>query len=699
MGEVVAARNGIDGGPPEPDLPAIDAHMFPPGSLIRQLRELARSTADWDVIVSELTALGTRLPAGRARATLRAIGFPLARLTAAVNNLTPETVNTLVGAFLCMNIPALAPPPAGFAGGWNTGGCTHPTVFQAVVISRINSLVSIWANDHVDEYTAPPAPAAGGGGGASTAAIDAATAAASAAAAVGRSVSGSKQIVQASTDGTWPETDVLLCHGDPAFILAQTAVGTGVVTAFVSAVTSVAYSSLTQGAQLLLWALITRTPTLKVTDSKAFKNSDERQEVHTAIMKLASVLGRPAMHTFSVNMLGIRPPSLSDQRKAWELASTLDPKSWGDDLCAFSSSETVRAKATDSVFTYYLAYETSLEGLITFLADAFPWLVEVPKDLNVLRQHAQTIMTKPSFSRVVPLESERKLQFHTLFVTRILDTMRSNLTTTLETASLASSASSLNTKYGVATLATLLDEVTVKELCLEAHAFIGNPAMTFQADLAVSVGASLVAATCGKGKTAFAVESPHFHKAVDSRARSVVNAALRAGSPLPAQTSTRGFLQAGLGQGVERKIETPAGTPGGEAGSTVVDPMVPPIPKKKVGDTTAWYAYYHRTVQEILGKATCRTFDQVQCPQEAYLESRYCPQVKKCAGTRMFIHLKTVGKTRVEGSGLNPPDLAMVANEFCGPEGYVHMPDNFAPCRMRGEVRRFLDHALNEGSR
>ena len=271
--------------------------------------------------------------------------------------------------------------------------------------------------------------------------------------------------MQASTDGTWPETDVLLCHGDPAFILAQTAVGTGVVTAFVSAVTSVAYSSLTQGAQLLLWALITRTPTLKVTDSKAFKNSDERQEVHTAIMKLASVLGRPAMHTFSVNMLGIRPPSLSDQRKAWELASTLDPKSWGDDLCAFSSSETVRAKATDSVFTYYLAYETSLEGLITFLADAFPWLVEVPKDLNVLRQHAQTIMTKPSFSRVVPLESERKLQFHTLFVTRILDTMRSNLTTTLETASLASSASSLSTKHGVATLATLLDEVTGKELC------------------------------------------------------------------------------------------------------------------------------------------------------------------------------------------------------------------------------------------
>ena len=122
MGEVVAARNGIDGGPPEPDLPAIDAHMFPPGSLIRQLRELARSTADWDVIVSELTALGTRLPAGRARATLRAIGFPLARLTAAVNNLTPYTVNTLVGTFMVMNIPALAPPPAGFEGGWNTGG-------------------------------------------------------------------------------------------------------------------------------------------------------------------------------------------------------------------------------------------------------------------------------------------------------------------------------------------------------------------------------------------------------------------------------------------------------------------------------------------------------------------------------------------------------------------------------------------------
>jgi hypothetical protein len=171
-----------NGGPPEPApepaLPDIDDHMFPPGSLIRQLRDLARTVADWQDILSELTTLGIRLPAGRARSTLRAIGFPLARLTAAVNNLTPETVNTLVGAFLCMNIPALAPPPAGFAGGWNTGGCTHPTVFQAVVISRINSLVSIWANDHVDEYTAPPAPAAGGGGGASTAAIDAATAAA-----------------------------------------------------------------------------------------------------------------------------------------------------------------------------------------------------------------------------------------------------------------------------------------------------------------------------------------------------------------------------------------------------------------------------------------------------------------------------------------------------------------------------------------
>ena len=103
-----------DGGPPEPALPDIDDHMFPPGSLIRQLRDLARTVADWHDILSELTTLGIRLPAGRARSTLRAIGFPLARLTAAVNNLTPETVNTLVGAFLCMNIPALAPPPAGF---------------------------------------------------------------------------------------------------------------------------------------------------------------------------------------------------------------------------------------------------------------------------------------------------------------------------------------------------------------------------------------------------------------------------------------------------------------------------------------------------------------------------------------------------------------------------------------------------------
>ena len=82
--------------------------------------------------------------------------------------------------------------------------------------------------------------------------------------------------MQASTDGTWPETDVLLCHNDPAFILAQTAVGTSVVKPFIDAVTAVSYSTLAQGAQLLLWALITRTPTLKVTDSKAFKNNDER---------------------------------------------------------------------------------------------------------------------------------------------------------------------------------------------------------------------------------------------------------------------------------------------------------------------------------------------------------------------------------------------------------------------------------------
>ena len=41
MDAVIAAGGGNDGGPPEPDLPEIDAHMtlFPPGTLIRQLRD------------------------------------------------------------------------------------------------------------------------------------------------------------------------------------------------------------------------------------------------------------------------------------------------------------------------------------------------------------------------------------------------------------------------------------------------------------------------------------------------------------------------------------------------------------------------------------------------------------------------------------------------------------------------------------
>ena len=116
----------------------------------------------------------------------------------------------------------------------------------------------------MDDYTAPTPPV--GGGEAGTPATTAATAAAAAAAAVGSlSLSKGKQIVQSSADDTWPETDVLLCHEDPACILAQTAVGSGDVKPFVSAVTAVAYNSLSQSAQLLPWALISRTPTLKVT--------------------------------------------------------------------------------------------------------------------------------------------------------------------------------------------------------------------------------------------------------------------------------------------------------------------------------------------------------------------------------------------------------------------------------------------------
>ena len=37
---------------------------------------------------------------------------------------------------------------------------------------------------------------------------------------------------------------------------------------------------------------------------------------------------------------------------------------------------------------------------------------------------------------------------------------------------------------------------------------------------------------------------------------------------------------------------------------------------------------------------------------------------------------------------------AMIANEFCGSEGYVQMPENFAPVRMRREVKAFLDHSV-----
>ena len=45
------------------------------------------------------------------------------------------------------------------------GGCTNPTMFQVVVISKINAIVARWANEHMDEYTAPLAPISGGGRG------------------------------------------------------------------------------------------------------------------------------------------------------------------------------------------------------------------------------------------------------------------------------------------------------------------------------------------------------------------------------------------------------------------------------------------------------------------------------------------------------------------------------------------------------
>ena len=114
-----------NGGPPEPEnLPPMDENMFPPSTLIRQLRKLARTQTDWNDIVSALTTLGSRLPAGRAPEALRAIGFPLARVAA--DALDEDIIDGMVGAFLVMELPELTPPPAGFDGVWNTAGCTAP---------------------------------------------------------------------------------------------------------------------------------------------------------------------------------------------------------------------------------------------------------------------------------------------------------------------------------------------------------------------------------------------------------------------------------------------------------------------------------------------------------------------------------------------------------------------------------------------
>ena len=685
--------------PPEPQAnefatAAIDDALYVPDSLLRQLRDLcagANGLANWWTLLSALTPIGATLPTGRIRDTLQSVGMPLT--AHAPDSMTTDIEQSMMSALLTMGLPAITPQPPGFGiGAWGTAGWTNPIVFKLAAKAQIAARITHWAATHVDTYSALPPPASGGPSNINVAAV--ATAAATAAAVQSK---GEKPIAHASKDGTWPEEDVLACVGDAAFAQAEASIKAADPTDFIKMVTAKDYTTLSAGAQLLVWAFASRTPTLALQQPKLFRNSDERQVLHTTVAQLATLLGKPAQAAFATSMLGVRPPSNIDKRAAWDLASQLDENAWGNSLHVFSSAEEVRAGAVEDIFLYYMAYESCIAGLLTLLAGAFPWLVKVPADTNVLLQHARLTINKPSFVNVSPDVSDRKRQFHEFFVGPVLATMTNNLRTSLDAASAQSSTTALADEHRVVTLATLMHTAKGKDICADAHNFLADPASSVHAVSQLS------------GATEMRGASPALNAAIDSRVSSGMHAYVRSMSPTAKQAGgssplLRTVLCGQLNHSPKRlKLldghnATPAAvsfSPSQPAGAAPAPASAPPAadqtetgPTIKPGDASQWYDHYRTRTLEIIHGAGAAHITQVECPAQAYLASKYCANKGRCKGVRRFMHSKDVPDAQLRSHGLNNMNLIMVANEFI--DSHDRLPPNFALPLLRPVIAKSL---------
>ena len=385
-----------------------------------------------------------------------------------------------------------------------------------------------------------------------------------------------------------------------------------------------------------------------------FKNSDPRRKLVTTINALNKLQSKPAALVFCTSTAGIRPPTLSDQRACWDLASKLDSDAWGKQMHVFSTALEVRTNSIDDFWDAYLAYERRLEGLINHLEHVVPAMVDASSDINVTKQFARDVINKTSFIKAVPSQAERKMLFHEHFLVPLLETMKTNLATTLETASSSASHESVSKKHRVATLAALLDETTGREYCAEAHRFLSEPAAHVQAAQAAAAG--------GAGGGARLLNSPEYHRAVDARQK--VKVASRA---LPPATAPM--------QSPNKRAHTPSGGQGGLAPAASPPGAAPELAfgqdegeekkqkKNKPGDAREFYLLY---VAEAAKLHTGNTPNTPECMKEAYLKNGFCSQLARCSQQYGVMHKKTADKNKqyMNQFQLREADLVRIANKY-----------------------------------
>jgi hypothetical protein len=421
------------------------------------------------------------------------------------------------------------------------------------------------------------------------------------------------------------------------------------------------YADQTAGCQLLMLGIMTQTPTLvlKAADSKLFKNSDTRRQVVTVINAIDKLQSKPAALHFCQSTKGMRPPSMKDQRACWDLAARLDETAWGKDMHLFSTALEVRANAVADFWAWYLAYETSLDGLFSHLEHVVPALINADADLNVIKQHARDVINKASFALSVPDQALRKKYFHEYFLAPILTRLKANLQTTLETASSAASHDSVTKKHRSVTLQKLLDETTGREYCPEAHRFLTEPAATV-----IAIAEAAVPGTKTGGGAA--MRSPAYHQAVDRKAaadaratQDIAPSSDAAGkTPSKKRAHTPGGGQGGLADG-----QSPPHTTAGMAG------MHEPEPKKtksiRAGDPREFYLLYTKEA-DILAKSNGRGYSTPECMKEAYLKTAFCGGSKRCAQQYGTMHRAqaTTQKLVMRNYQLANHELIRIANMF-----------------------------------